>query len=196
DGLVALLTADERFEVAGTAGTVDDFRARVGIWQPGVVVADYRLPDGKGTDLVAHTTAPVLIISGSDGPRPFEDAYESGCAGFVSKTSNVDHLTDTVMLIAAGGTVFPRRAVRSHGLSAGAGRYTTPTAREIEVLRLLAQARSVQQIADELVVSPHTVRNHVRSILTKLDARSQLEAVVKAVKLGLVDFDPDQADHE
>ena len=63
------------------------------------------------------------------------------------------------------------------------------TPREREVLALLAKGRSTNQMVDDLVVSVHTVRNHIRNILTKLQARSRLEAVAIAIRLGLVETD-------
>lgn len=189
DGLVAVLSNDPRIEVVGTAVTVEDFKANVACWNCDVVVADYRLSDGKGTDIVPATTAPVLLMSGIAGPVALQDAFRSGCAGFISKSNNVDQLADTVLVVARGGTVYPAEISKG---DTGDGRPVPEqrlTARELHVLSLLADTKTVTDISRHLNLSSHTVRNHVRAILLKLGARSQLEAVVIAIRAGIIDVD-------
>lgn len=188
EGLTALLTSDDRFNVVGTATTVERFRAAIGSWDADVVIADYRLPDGKGTELVTHTKAPVLLISGTVGPGVIKDAVQAGCAGFVGKHQSVRDLADNVAIVANGGSVFPADELRRLNDPARAA-HASLTARELEVLRELAVARTVPEIARDFHLSQHTVRNHVRSLLCKLQARSQLEAIVNAVRAGLVELE-------
>ena len=131
--------------------------------------------------------AAVLMISGFRDEATVTAAIEAGCSGFISKGLEVADLVTAIHTVANGTAVFPasllsqisrRRREQPKG--------ETLTEREHEVLRLLAEAMSVDDIAADLGLSVHTVRNHVRSILTKLQARSQLEAVVEGVRTGLV----------
>lgn len=188
--MVAILSADDRFEITGTASSVAGFRTAFPGWNPTVVVADYRLPDGKGTDLVALSDKPILLISGMNGPAVLQDALESGCAGFASKSLPAADLVRAIVAVEQGATVFPTEVLEQVSTAERRGRGRELTAREIEVLELLAQARPVPEIATELTVSLHTVRNHIRSVLMKLQARSQLEAVVTAVREGIVQIEP------
>ena len=193
DGLVAVLGAEDDLAVVGSAGEVAAAGALLVELRPDVLVTDYQLPDGTGLDLAAQAVAAglptvVLVISGIDKPAMIEEAVRAGCAGFLSKGRDTTDLAAAVRSIAEGTAVFPvavlRRVVRAPERS-----LTDPlTDRETEVLQLLARPLSVAQIAAELFVSIHTARNHVRAVLAKLDASSQLEAVVNAVRLGLIEI--------
>lgn len=195
EGLVAVLSADPRFEVVGTATSLADFTKRASLWAAGVVVTDYALPDGTGAEVARHvrSAAPgtaVLMISGVERPTFLEEAIEAGCAGFVSKVLGSTELADAIMTVARGASVFPVGALRRLASPDLTRPGATITHREMEVLRLLASARSAPEIAEMLSVSTHTARNHIRSVLTKLGARSQLDAVVMAVRWGLVAIEP------
>jgi DNA-binding NarL/FixJ family response regulator len=193
EGLVAVLAAEPEIDVVGTAADVAGAVREVRRHRPAVLVTDYQLPDGTGLDLadqVAELDPPpsVLLISGIDRPSLIEEAVRAGCAGFVSKGRDTAELVDAVRAVAEGTAVFPaaalRRIVRVPDRRPG----DDLTDRELEVLRLLAAPMSVNEIAGTLFVSIHTARNHVRSVLLKLGARSQLEAVVAAVKHGLIEI--------
>ena len=195
EGLVAVLSADPRFEVVGTATSLAEFKTRASLWVAGVIVTDYALPDGTGAEVARHvrSVAPgtaVLTISGVGRPTFLEEAIEAGCAGFVSKVLGSTELADAIMTVARGASVFPVGALRQLASPDLTRPGATITHREMEVLRLLASARSAPEIAELLSVSTHTARNHIRSVLTKLGARSQLDAVVMAVRSGLVAIEP------
>lgn len=192
DGLKTVLGVNRQLEVVGTAKTLAEFRTEVESWRPAIVVTDYILPDGRGTEVVALAQAVVpearvLLISGDERPAVMEDAIASGCAGFMSKNVGTRQLADTIVNVGRGATVFP---VELHGRIANHTMRSGPalTAREREVLSRLASAESVGDMVEGLGISEHTVRNHVRNVLAKLQARSQLDAVVIGVKSGLVDI--------
>lgn len=193
EGLLALLSADERLNVVGSASSLALFRAQLADWQPDVVVVDYQLPDGKGTELAAECRASgidcaVLLISGLDDAAVLEESIASGCAGFLSKGAGTADLADAIVTINRGATVFPADALRRFALRESTGEGFALTNREMEVLRLLANAHPVVEIAELLTVSISTARNHVQAVLTKLGARSQLDAVVIGVRAGIVDI--------
>lgn len=195
EALGTALDARATIEVVGSAEGVGQARTILAADGPriDVVVADLQLGDGQGTDLVELVSfrdppPSVLVITGTDDRRGLDLALRTGCSGFVSKTQGLDRLVDAVVAIAAGTAVFPvgllANVTRDGDASVGA----TLTPREREVLQMLAEACSIDDIAARLVLSPHTARNHVKAILSKLHARSQLEAVVVGARHGLVDI--------
>jgi DNA-binding NarL/FixJ family response regulator len=196
-GLTAALVDEPDLEVVGWARTAGDGTAQFVDLRPDVTVMDYRLPDGHGTDATREIRsvsrdACVLLLTGSDEAGVVAEALDAGCSGFVSKDSGIDELASAIRAVARGAAVFPAsllsRALgpRSDSQTIGADL----TLREREVLELLAQGSSTEEIAGGLFLSMHTVRNHVRNILTKLHARTKLEAVVVAARAGVVDLRP------
>jgi DNA-binding NarL/FixJ family response regulator len=197
-GLEAALADADDLDVVALAGTANESVTRFEQLSPDVVVMDYRLPDGHGTDATRRIRAlepdaAVLLLTGADDPSVVSAALDAGCSGFVSKESPVEDLADAIRGVARGAAVFPAgllaRALSPapRGPSVGADL----TAREREVLILLADGCSTEDIGSRLFLSLHTVRNHVRNILTKLQARTKLEAVVVAARAGIVDLRPE-----
>lgn len=193
EGLVAVLDADPRLHVIGSASTLAEFLIVYRQWDAEVVVTDDDLGDGSGIEVARHvlgTDHPpaVVLISGHDDQRQLDEAIDAGCSGFVFKGLPSSQLADTIDTVARGATVFTPAASSPPRLPDARSRLEL-TQREMETLELLAQAKPVAEIAAAMFVSVHTVRNHIRSVLTKLDARSQLDAVVIAVREGLVRID-------
>ena len=111
-GLEAALAEEPDLEVVGIAGTVEDGVLRFRQLQPDVVVMDYRLPDGQGTDATrqiraTEAEAAVLLLTGADDPSVVAAALDSGCSGFVSKDRDVDELASAIRAVARGAAVFP-----------------------------------------------------------------------------------------
>lgn len=185
DVLGLALGVEPDLEVVAVAHTTDDARAVLAAAELrcDVVVLDVRLPGGGLSLLPAvhDARARALVLTAHPRPGPARLAREAGAAGFLGKADPLRDIVSAVRTVAAGGTVFPE--------ATGTPPHLTP--RELEVLTGLAGGRDVTRIASGLGLSPHTVRDHVRAVLAKLDARSQLEAVVVAERLGLVAFDPE-----
>jgi DNA-binding NarL/FixJ family response regulator len=197
-GLQAALVEEPDLEVIALASTVVDGVNRFSQLRPDVVVMDYRLPDGEGTEATRQIRevdddAPVLLLTGADDPSVVSAALDAGCSGFVSKDRGVDELASAIRAVARGAAVFPAgllaRALSAPSTPASVG--GDLTGREREVLTLLAAGNSTEEIGGQLFLSLHTVRNHVRNILTKLHARTKLEAVVVAARAGIVDLRPE-----
>ena len=192
-GLAEVLTADRDLAVVGHATTVADARRMAQQLRPDVVVMDYRLPDGNGlmaTEAICRDLpgVAVVMVTASDHDTMVTAAIEAGCAGYVTKDRAAEDVTAAVIAAARGDVSFPAAAFRqaANGLGGGHRGRGALTPRELEVLGQLAEGRSTQDIADHFVVSVSTVRNHVQNIMTKLGARSRLEAVVVAVRQGMV----------
>jgi DNA-binding NarL/FixJ family response regulator len=189
DGLVAALSAETDITVLGFASNLGDGVEVVNRLRPDIAVTDLELGDGRGSELMARlspdSTTKVVIITGHDDRVGLEAAVDAGCAGFVGKGSGLDHLVRAVRSVAAGASVFPADLL-SLVLRRDPSTVAALSEREIEVLQHLAEAKNAEQIAGALFLSLHTVRNHIRSILTKLNASSQLEAVVQGVRTGII----------
>jgi DNA-binding NarL/FixJ family response regulator len=198
EGLRVAFGDEPDLEVVGWASTVERGVALYDELHPDVVLMDYRLPDGAGTDAAARIRATdpdacILLVTGVSESAIVAAALEAGCSGFVGKDRGLDELAAAIRAAARGAAVFPA------GLLAAATSRTGPTRarpgmdlteREREVLRLLAQGKATDEIAGELFLSHHTVRNHVRNVLAKLQAHTKLEAVIVAAREGLVDLGP------
>lgn len=196
DAMVAALAVHDDIALVDAVNSVGAATEAISRGRADVVVTDLELGDGTGTELVAmcQTLDPppaVLLITGTDEQEGIQQALAAGCAGFVSKADGFDTLVDAIHIAARGGAVFPA-ALLNTALASPSSTATNVaglTEREIEVLQLLAEARTTTEIAEHLYLSPHTVRNHIKQVLAKLGAHSQLEAVVIGARTGIVTID-------
>lgn len=192
ESLLAALTADPRLDAVGFSSSIAGARRLVAAERPHVVVMDYRLADGTGADATRELRREdpelvVLMLTAYDALDVLDDAISAGCAGFLPKSASLDEVVAAVHTVAEGGTVFdPGMIARlARGKHDGPGHDLTH--REREVLRFLVRGKGTRELSDELFVSIHTVRNHIRNITAKLGVQSKLEAVVIALREGIVD---------
>ena len=193
DGLVAAIDNAQELQVVGAAATLAEGTGLCATLRPDVAVCDQQLPDGRGSDLpsaLGNSPTRVLLVSGVATGETVSAAVTGGCAGFVAKTEGVAGLVSAIHDVLADRAVFPAHALARLASASHADPPVALTPRELDVITLLAQARSSQEIADELTVSLHTARNHIRAVLAKLQASTRLEAVVKAARAGIVDLAP------
>lgn len=192
DALSDTLADTEDIDVVGVAASLSEALPLITDRKPDIALVDHRLRDSDGATATrrirkALPSCSVLLMSAAEPATMLADAMEAGIAGFVHKSRGMDALVESLQTIASGGTVFEaadlEAAMRKLGAGGGADLLTD---RESEVLQLLAQGRNTEVIADTLTLSHHTVRNHVRHVLEKLDAHSQLEAVAIGLRRGLV----------
>lgn len=190
---LCLVLEREGFAVVGRAGTAEAGHAAIVAAQPSVALIDVDLPDGSGVELTRRllrrdSRFGVLLYTGLDDPQVLEDALASGARGVTLKTSDPDTMLNAARAIAAGGT-FVDPGVRAR-LAAAAGADGAPapervlSVREREVLGHLAEGRSIEEIAAELVLSTETIRTHVRNAMGKLGTRTRAHAIVVAVRRG------------
>lgn len=199
-GLRMILEAQADLEVVGEAADGAEAVALATALQPDVALMDIRMPGLDGIEATrrlaqagAHTRVLVLTTYALD-----EYVYESlkaGAAGFFVKTESPERLIDAVRLIAAGEALLAPEITRrliDRYLSAAPPNAPPPpelaelTARELEVLRHIARGMSNAEIAGALYITEGTVKTHVARILTKLDLRDRVQAVVFAYEHGLV----------
>jgi len=192
--LAVVLDAEEDITAVGVAMTLEQAQAMIGTVQPDVLLLDHRMPDGDGvaaipTLLAGRPTTGVVVLTASAADHVLLAAIEAGASGFLSKTRSLDEVTAAVRAAAAGESVISpellARLLPRFGRG-GAHAVDELTEREREVLGLVAEGLSNAAIAERLVVSVHTVRNHIASLSGKLGAHSKLEALSIAVRRGLL----------
>ena len=186
-------------EMVGTAGSVVEARAMARRAQPDVVLMDYRLSDGVGTEAARQIRedrpeTKVVMLTGFPEDSVLIAAIGVGCSGYIAKDAAVEEVISAVRAAAAGEALIPPEMLLR--LLPRLRRDThhtvfTLSSRELDVLRLLARGLSNAAMADEMALSVNTIRKHVQSILAKLDAHSKLEALAKAVQGGLVEIGRD-----
>jgi DNA-binding NarL/FixJ family response regulator len=195
DGLAAKL-AERNFTLAGTAGDGAQALRLVRATRPHVVLLDLHLPDMSGVEvtarlLAADATIRVLILSASGEQQNVLDAMTAGATGYLVKSARLEEVAAAIRAAAAGETVFtPGLAglvlgeYRSLGTSP---EQDTPrlTARETEVLRLVAKGLTYPEIAERLVLSHRTVQNHVQNTLGKLQLHNKAQLVRYALEQGI-----------
>jgi DNA-binding NarL/FixJ family response regulator len=174
----------EAVEVVGEAADVEPAIAGIAAAGPDVVLLDVHLPGGGGQRVVtatraAHPQVRFLALSASDAPEDVIAVIRAGARGYVTKTISPADLVDAVRRVAAGDAVFSPRLAGFvlDAFAAAGGGDTRPsfdpeldqlTAREREVLRLIARGYTSREIARELTISTKTVETHVSSVLRKL----------------------------
>jgi len=183
DGLAVLLER-RGFEVRGCATTAARGEEVIAQRHPDVAVVGVDLPDERGTELVRRLSerpsCPKFVIyTGLNDPDLLEAAYRSGARGLVAKPAGLSVLVDALREVWRGGRYFDRSFVKEAN---GSASQKAISQRESEILTMLAKGLTGEEIARRLVLSPETVRTHVRNAMEKLDARTRVEAVVKALE--------------
>ncbi|WP_051967731.1 response regulator [Kitasatospora mediocidica] len=194
---------DAGFAVVATAGDGAEAVRRARACLPQVIVLDLNLPALPGVEVcrqvVAHDPAVrVLVLSASGEQADVLEAVKSGATGYLVKSAGREELLAAVRRTAAGDPVFTpglaglvlgefRRLAGRPAAPPSAGQPAVPqlTARETEVLRMVAKGLSYRQIADRLVLSHRTVQNHVQNTLGKLQLHNRVELVRYAIETGL-----------
>lgn len=190
---------DEGFEVVGEAENGEEAVRLAGELRPDVVLMDVSMPEMDGVE------ATRAIARMDDGPRVImltmhadadvlADAIRAGATGYLVKDCSVDEVAEAVRLAASGETALSPQLAAT--MLDEVRRLETPppaaeedrviTKREEEVLQLIADGCSTPEVAARLYISQKTVKNHLASIYQKLDARDRTQAVLQAVRMGIV----------
>jgi DNA-binding NarL/FixJ family response regulator len=190
-GLSRAFERQSDFTVAGEAGSVAEAAALTASVKPDVVVTDVRLPDGTGLDLVrklreSNPTLGLVVLTMYAGDEQLFAALEAGASAFVAK----DAPAEDVVAAARHSLVAPRSFTAAN-LADAMRRRMEPrgpqlSPREHEVLELLAEGLGVAAIARKLYVSESTAKTHISKIYEKLGAANRAQAIMKAVRTGLI----------
>ncbi len=196
DAVVSLVRGLSGFEVVGSHPDAESALAAAAEERPDVVVLDLALPGMDGITALSRfqsmdPTPSILVLTMSEDPPVLAAALRAGARGYVVKGSEPDDIARALEGVARGQVVFGEQIAMA-ALAQASGRapsgpgaaFPGLTAREADVLTLLAQGRSNADIAATLFVSPKTARNHVSSILSKLGTATRAEAVARARDAG------------
>ncbi|MBW8864922.1 MAG: response regulator transcription factor [Verrucomicrobia bacterium] len=156
--------------------------------QPDLVLLDSRMPLKSGIQAAneirqQHGAARILIFTAFDGDEDIHKAIAAGAQGYVLKNSTDEHLIPALRTVAAGNSWMPVEVAER---LAKRKEFDPLTPRELEVLQKLAKGLANKEIAEAMDVSPHTVKDHLKAILTKLHVSDRTEAVTVAVQRGLI----------
>jgi len=196
-GLTSLLGDDERVEVVGQAVDGGDAVKQVAKLKPDVVLMDIKMPNVDGIEATRQITelnpgSKVLILTTFETDSQVIQALKAGASGYVLKDSSAAAIVSSIVAVTAGERVMAS-AVANRVLDMLTGTATPKefydglTNREIEILKLLASGMANKQIAYRLKISEKTVRNHVSNMYEKLGIYDRSQAVLYAVKKGLVE---------
>lgn len=194
EGVAMILRASSNICVEGVCTTVQELVEAVKRVQPQVAIIDYELPDGNGIAAVADILecspgTKVLLLSAYSNDSYVIKALEAGCAGYLSKRTAADTVVNAVRSVAAGELLVEPHLLTSL-IAHAAGRRKPLSGqlspREQDVLRLLATGATTSEMAQELMVSAHTIRSHIKHLLNKLGAHSRLEAISIAMREGFL----------
>ena len=192
-GLARAFERDDEMTVVGQAGSLKEGVAAWETLQPDVVVTDLQLPDGHGLDVVrairaTNDTTGVVVLTMHAGDDHIFAAMEAGASAFVGK----DTRASEVVSAAKHAAVAPRTFLCA-GLSQAVMRRATSPAppklsgREAEVLTLLADGLGTGEIASSLYMSESTAKTHITHIYQKLGAANRAQALVTAMRMGLLE---------
>jgi DNA-binding NarL/FixJ family response regulator len=197
-GLARLLDSDDRVQVVGEATDGLDAVKLAAALKPDVVLMDIKMPNLDGIEatrriVTENPETKVLMLTTFEADNHVIQALKAGASGYVLKDSTASAIVSSVVAVVAGERVMAS-AVANRVLEMLTGA-TTPkefydglTAREVEILKMLATGMANKQIAYQLKISEKTVRNHVSNMYEKLNIYDRAQAVLYAVRKGLVEI--------
>jgi DNA-binding NarL/FixJ family response regulator len=198
-GLRAALESDPGLRVVGEAETAQAALDAVAQARPDVIIMDLTLPDASGLDATRrlgelYPDVPVLMLTMANDDGSLLAALQAGAHGYLVKGSGREEVLHAVRTVASGGAAFGADIASRFSTLVTGGRqrdvgrlFPDLTARECEVLGLVARGFDNRRIARELFVAEKTVRNHVTHIFEKLNVATRAEAVARARDMGLGD---------
>jgi DNA-binding NarL/FixJ family response regulator len=196
-GLGALFLSVPDTEVVGEAATGEEAVARAAELQPDVVLMDIQMPGTNGIEATRTIVRDsphvgVIVVTMFEDDDSVFAAMRAGAKGYVLKGADQDEILKVIRAVAAGeahfGPEIARRLMSFFSApkpSAPAEAFPELTAREREVLDLIAAGRNNQEIATHLYLSPKTVRNHISNVFTKLQVADRSQAIIRAREAGL-----------
>lgn len=198
DGIAEILGADGRFHVIGQASRGDEAVAAAASLRPDLILMDLRMPGMGGVEAIRRIRAenaavPIGVLTVFETADSVQSAMDAGASGYLYKDSTSAELCDVAAALAQGTwnsvAVLRPTPLRERAPSSG-GVLDQLTARELEVLRALATGATREAIARSLGISPKTLRNHISHTYRKLGIYDRAQAVIVAIRSGLVDVRP------
>jgi DNA-binding NarL/FixJ family response regulator len=182
-GLASLIGDEPDLSVVAEASSGEEAIALASVHRPDVIVLDLRLRDMSGIDVAeALRGHKILMLSSFMQEEDVRRVFDAGIYGYLSKDKDSTELLKAIRAVAQGNRYLPPEISL---LLAKSEHSSHLTARELEILKLIAEGRANKQIGEMLTLSENTVKNHVKSILAKLNAKDRTHAVTEALKRGL-----------
>lgn len=185
----------EGFEVVGEAGDGEEGVRLAAQLSPDVVLMDVSMPVLDGVEATRRVkeqtpTANIVMLTMHADADVVRRALAAGAVGYLTKDCSIDEVAEAVRLAADGeGAISPNLAAAMLRESARPAEEPILSAREAEVLQLVAEGKSPPEVAAELFISAKTVKNHLSNIYEKLDARDRTQAVLKGLRMGVIRLD-------
>lgn len=190
EGFEAVIGMQSDMAVVGAAATGEDAIALYETCRPDVVLLDLRLPGIDGVETLRRLRerfpgCRAIMITSQEGEEAIHRALKQGALGYVFKKSPSAEILAAIRAAARGEvSMSPEVATRLQARS----EQEALSAREIEVLVRVGRGMSNKEIADQLSISPNTIKNHINNIMTKLNAGDRTHAVTIAVQRGIIDL--------
>jgi two-component system NarL family response regulator len=190
-GLTSMLGTRPDLEVIGSSSSGEEAIERVRRSDPDVLLLDLRMAGMNGVDTLhalmrIGTSARAIVLTSFETDEDIYRAFQAGAQGYLLKDTSLREMVEAIRTVHAG-----KRYVPSNIASRLAERMmrTDLTVRELEILKMLAKGPTNKEIARALGISDNTVRNHVNSIIEKLDVSDRTEAATTAIQRGLITVD-------
>ena len=191
EGMVSLLTLDQRFEVLASYTDAERAASELQAWQPDIVIMDINLPGMNGIECIRKVKAQcpntqfMMFTIYEDDEKVFE-ALTAGASGYLLKKTPLGKICDSLIEMNDGGapmsTQIARKVIERLRANETTNKVELLSTRENEVLQLLAKGFLYKEIADKLSISTSTVRQHIHNIYEKLHVQNRTEAINKVYR--------------
>jgi DNA-binding NarL/FixJ family response regulator len=194
-GGLEVLLGQAGLDVLGTAGNLAAGLDLIEHAEPDVALVDIRLPDGSGIDLTReilgrHPDLAVVLYTGDADAELLYEGLDSGARGYALKAGSMEELLAAIRQVAAGGSYVDPRLDRILLSPRATARVPQLSPREREIMHLMAEGNTAEQIGSLITVSVETVRTHVRNVIRKLQARNRVHAIAIALERGEIELEP------
>lgn len=190
-GLTSMLGAQPGLEVVGSASSGEEALAMIESHTPDLLLLDLRMPGMNGIDTLlamkrSGVSARAIVLTSYETDEDIYRAVQAGTGGYLLKDTSRQEMLEAIRVVHAGKRYIPR-----HIASRLAERMmrSNLTTRELEILKMVARGLTNKQIGKALEISGNTVRNHVNSIIEKLEVSDRTEATTTAIQRGLIEVD-------
>ena len=198
EGISKLLELDEKIEVMGEAVDGQDVIDKAREFQPDLILMDLNMPKKTGIEASREIKElfpdiRIIILTIHDDEEYVYEVLKAGAEGYLQKDVSVDELRSALQMVFNGETLFPasviNRVMGRDGRKKEESIEDVLTERETEVLEMMAKGNNNRGIGEKLFISEKTVKNHVSSILKKLDVNDRTQAVIYAIKKSWVEIE-------
>jgi DNA-binding NarL/FixJ family response regulator len=187
-------------EVVGAAGNLASAEDLLAHADPEVALVDIRLPDGSGIELTRRLLArrpelAIVLYTGDADADLLYEGLDSGARGYALKAGSMEELLAAIRQVAAGGSYVDPRLDRILLSPRATARVPQLSPREREIMHLMAEGNTAEQIGERITVSVETVRTHVRNVIRKLQARNRVHAIAIALERGEIQLEQRHPSH-